>query len=56
MSIREYDKAFGVGESVLRMPVNVRNMPMRKLRYRTQMCLDSLKIKHIKNVDNEIQK
>ena len=56
VSIREYDKAFGVGESVLRMPVNVRNMPMRKLRYRTQMCLDSLKIKHIKNVDNEIQK
>ena len=56
VSIREYDKAFGVGESVLQMPVNVRNMPMRKLRYRTQMCLDSLKIKHIKNVDNEIQK
>ena len=42
VSIWEYDKAFGVGESVLRMPVNVRNMPMRKLKYRTQMCMDSL--------------
>ena len=56
VSIREYDKAFAIGESVLRMPVNVRNMPMRKLRYRTQMCMDSLKIKHIKNEGNEIQR
>lgn len=54
VSIGEYDNAFAVGESILRMPINVRNMPMRKLRYRTLICMDSLKIKHIKNVENEM--
>lgn len=45
VSMEDYDRANEIGNMALMMPINVQNMPMRKLRYRVKSCLDSLKNK-----------
>lgn len=50
VSMLDYDRAYEIGNAVLRMPINVRNMPMRKLRYRAKCCLDTLNY-YVGNVD-----
>lgn len=42
VSMEDYDRAKEIGNMALKMPINVQNMPMRKLRYRAKCCLDSL--------------